>query len=280
MDKEVKNIAGTRRGWDNATLIARQDLTGDSAIFKIEADAPLFEFLSGQYTTIGLPADAPRVEGADPDEDANGNPRKLIIRAYSIASSSKARDYVELYITLVNSGSLTPRLWMLQPGDRLWLGPKAKGLFTLEGVPADCDVVLLGTGTGLAPYISMIRAYHQCNIGRRFVVIHGARYVRDLGYRDELDALQRDCTTMVYLPTVSRPEGESDWQGHVGRVGSVVADSTLERALDGAFSPKTTHVFVSGNPEMVEDMERVFIERGFTLHSARSPGTLHIERYW
>ncbi|MCH9035008.1 MAG: hypothetical protein IID42_10970 [Planctomycetes bacterium] len=136
MDKEVKNIAGATREWDNATLIARQDLTGESAIFKIEADAPLFEFLSGQYTTIGLPADAPRVEGADPDEDANGNPRKLIIRAYSIASSSKARDYVELYITLVNSGSLTPRLWMLQPGDRLWLGPKAKGLFMLSLVMA------------------------------------------------------------------------------------------------------------------------------------------------
>ena len=270
----------TMHAWDNATLIARRDLTDDSAIFGIEADAPLFEFLAGQYTAIGLPADAPRIEGADPDEDANGKPRKLIVRAYSIASSSKARDYVELYVTLVKSGALTPRLWMLQPGDRLWLGPKAKGLFTLEGVPADCDVVLIGTGTGLAPYISMIRDYHQCNIGRRFAVVHGARYVRDLGYRDELEALERDCSTMVYVPTVSRPEEDSGWSGHVGRVQSVVADGALESALGGAFSPKTTHVFVSGNPEMVEDMERVFIERGFTLNAARTPGTLHIERYW
>ncbi len=81
------------QGWDNATLIARKDLTGDSAIFRIEADAPLFEFLAGQYTTIGLPTDTARIEGADPDESANGNPRKRIIRAYSIASSSKARDH-------------------------------------------------------------------------------------------------------------------------------------------------------------------------------------------
>ena len=91
----------TMHGWDNATLIARKNLTGDSAIFRIEADAPLFEFLAGQYTAIGLPADAPRIQGADPDEDANGKPRKLIVRAYSIASSSKARDYVELYVTFV-----------------------------------------------------------------------------------------------------------------------------------------------------------------------------------
>ena len=136
----------TTHGRDNATLIARKDLTGDSAIFRIEADAPLFEFLAGQYTTIGLPPDAPRIAGADPDENGNANDRRrtLIVRAYSIASSSKARDYVELYVTLVKSGALTPRLWLLQPGDRLWLGPKAKGLFTLEGVPADSHVVLIG----------------------------------------------------------------------------------------------------------------------------------------
>ncbi len=270
----------TMQGWDNATLIARKDLTGDSAIFRIEADAPLFEFLAGQYTTIGLPTDSARIDGAEPDENANGNPRKRIVRAYSIASSSKARKYVELYVTLVKSGSLTPRLWMLQRGDRLWLGPKAKGLFILEDVPADRDVVLIGTGTGLAPYISMIRAYHQCNIGRRFVVVHGARYEQDLGYKDELEALHRECRTMVYVPTVSRPREGSLWAGHIGRVQSVVADGTLENALGGAFSPKTTHVFISGNPEMVEDMEAEFKDRGFAVHSTRSPGTLHIERYW
>ena len=178
-----------------------------SGVVGSDADALLFEFLAGQYTAIGLPADAPRIEGADPDEDANGKPRKLIVRAYSIASSSKARDYVELYVTLVKSGALTPRLWMLQPGDRLWLGPKAKGLFTLEGVPADCDVVLIGTGTGLAPYISMIRDYHQCNIGRRFAVVHGARYVRDLGSPPAVQALAVVCRPLVSVPTAIRPEG-------------------------------------------------------------------------
>lgn len=279
-------MAGTRSGWDNATLIAREDLTGDSAIFGIASDAPLFEFLAGQYTTIGLPADAPRIRGADPEESDNDrgrnkdDRRKLIVRAYSIASSSKSRDYVELYVTLVRSGAFTPRLWQLQTGDRLWLGPKAKGLFTLEGVGTDSDIVLIGTGTGLAPYISMIHDYHRCNTGRRFVVVHGARYERDLGYRKELEALQCECRTMVYVPTVSRPEEDSQWLGHTGRVQSVVSDGTLEKVLGGVFSPKTAHVFVSGSPEMVEDMERVFYKRGFTLHGTRSPGNLHIERYW
>ncbi len=121
----------TKPGWDNATLVARNDLTDDSAVFRIQSDGPLFEFYAGQYVAIGLPARSPRIAGADPDEDAKGHPGKRIVRAYSIASSSKAREHVELYITIVKSGALTPRLWMLRPGDGLWLSLRAKGVFML-----------------------------------------------------------------------------------------------------------------------------------------------------
>ncbi len=276
MAREDKTLAG----WDNATLIAREDLTDDSAIFRIESDAPLFEFEAGQYTTIGMPAGATRCCDADPDDDAPAKPAARIVRAYSIASSSKAREYVELYITLVRSGALTPRLWLLRNGDRLWLGPKAKGHFTMQDVPPDRNVVLIGTGTGLAPYIAMIRDYHRCNSGRKFVVVHGARYERDLGYRDELETLARECQTLEYLPTVSRPDEDSEWSGHVGRIQSVLNDGSLAVALAAPLTADTTQVFLSGNPEMVDDLTHVFTARGFTLHAPRNPGTLHIERYW
>ena len=85
---------------------------------------------------------------------------------------------------------------------------------------------------------------------------------------------------MVHVPTISRPEADSPWPGHVGRVQSVVAEGTLEAALSARVLPVTTHVFLSGNPEMVEDMERAFTGRGFELHGALSPGTMRIERYW
>ncbi len=272
--------SGPPEGWDNSTLVERRDLADDLAILRIRPDAPLFSFLPGQYTVIGLPGAAPRSPLAISEDPPPKDDSKLIRRAYSIASSSKADDYVELYVTLVRSGALTPRLWLLQPGGRLWLGSSAKGHFTMDDLPRDQNVVLIGTGTGLAPYISMIQDYHHCNRGRRFVVIHGARHVRELGYRDELEALQCECRTLAYIPTVSRPAAEDNWQGHVGRVQSVLDDGTIERALDGDASSTTTHVFLSGNPEMVEEMHRVFLERGFTLHTTRSPGTLHVERYW
>lgn len=280
VEQAARDNYSVKRGWDNSTLIARIDVTSDLAIFRVQPDASLFAFRAGQYTVIGLPAAAPRCKSADPDEDEHLPPDKVIRRAYSIASSSKVQEYVELYITLVGSGALTPRLWMLRPGDRLWLSPKATGLFTMDGVPADFNVVLIGTGTGLAPYMSMLRDHHRCNTGRTFVVIHGARYVEELGYRRELGALDRECGTLVYLPTVSRPAAASGWQGHVGRVQAVLANGSLESALGATLSPESTHVFVAGNPEMVEDVQQSLMDRGFTLHSARSPGTMHIERYW
>lgn len=267
-------------GWENSTLIDRRDLTDMLAVFRLQPDADLFRFRAGQYTVIGLPAGAPRHHSAEPEEEPIQNPAKLIRRAYSIASSSKVNEYVELYITLVLSGALTPRLWPLRPGDHLWLGSQAKGHFTLDAVPPDRNVVLVGTGTGLAPYMSMIRDHHRCNLGRRFIVIHGARRVRELGYRDELTALARECSTLEYVPTVSRPAPQDRWAGHVGRVQSVLANGALESALGEPLSPATTHVFVAGNPEMVEDTQRMLVDKRFTLHSPREPGALHVERYW
>lgn len=267
-------------GWDNATLIARHDLTDDLAVFRVKPDGDLFSFRAGQYAVIGLPAAAARLRSADPDEGSFRNGAKLIRRPYSIASSSRINEYVEFYVTLVRSGALTPRLWRLRRGDRLWLGPQAKGHFTLDDVPPDTNLVLVGTGTGLAPYMSMIRDHHRCNQGRRFVIVHGARYVRELGYRDELDALDRDCRTLRYVPTVSRPAREDGWNGHIGRVQSVLNDGTIEGALGQALSPDTAHVFVSGNPEMVGDVQALLLERGYTLHSSHSPGALHVEKYW
>jgi ferredoxin--NADP+ reductase len=85
---------------------------------------------------------------------------------------------------------------------------------------------------------------------------------------------------LAYIPTVSRANGNDGWRGHTGRVQSVFNDGTIEAALGEALSLATTHVFVSGNPEMVEELQRTLLERGYSLHSARLPGTLHVERYW
>ena len=124
------------------------------------------DFEPGQFAVLGLSGTATRHEVSNPEEE-RANPGKLIKRAYSIASSSVANEYVEFYIVMVRSGALTPRLFALSVGDRLWLSPKVSGLFTLADVPPDQQVLLISTGTGLAPYMSMLRSHLVCGEPRQ-----------------------------------------------------------------------------------------------------------------
>ena len=141
----------------NAIVSQKIELAPELIILQVKADGwDLPEFEPGQFAVLGLPGMAPRSEQSDPEEetpDAN----RLIRRAYSIASSSRSRDHMEFYINVVRSGALTPRLFALEQGDRVWLGPKVSGAFTLDKAPRTADVVLVATGTGLAPYMSMMR---------------------------------------------------------------------------------------------------------------------------
>ena len=165
---------------------------------------------------IGLPGSAPRCGVCYPEGEP-ALPDQVIKRAYSIASSSLAKEFLEFYIVLVLSGALTPRLFHLQAGDRIWLLPKFSGLFTLDEVPADQHVVVVSTGAGLAPCVSMLRTQLSCGGPRRFVMLHGARHSSAQGYRGELMTLDRLRYNFDYVPSISRPQEEPvPWGGESG----------------------------------------------------------------
>ncbi len=264
----------------NAVLTQRIELAPGLGIFRIAPDGwPLPDFAPGQFAVIGLPASAPRTKLSDPEE--SGDPDRFIRRAYSIASSSLAREYIEVFANLVRSGEFTPRLFALEPGNRLWMGPKITGMFTMGEVPKDAHVVMVATGTGLAPYMSMIRTEMVCGGPRRFAVLHGARHSWDLGYRAELVTMQRLWPGLTYLATVSRPEEEPvPWGGETG----YVQDLWTRRRLDATWgfrpSPADTHVFLCGNPEMVDGMTAILAGEGFREHSRMQPGQIHAEKFW
>lgn len=264
----------------NAILTHREDLGPGLAIFRVAPDGwPLPEFTPGQFAVLGLPARSPRAPLSDPEEP--GDPNRMIRRAYSIASSSRQREYIEVFANLVRSGELTPRLFALAPGDRIWLGKKFTGMFTLREVPPDRHLVLVATGTGLAPYMSMVRTEVQCGGVRRFAVLHGARHSWDLGYSGELHSLQRHCRNFVYLPTVSRPQAEAEpWGGATGYVQDLWTGGALARAWGFRPTPADTHVLLCGNPEMIDDMIRRLAGEGFTVHERDALGQVHVERYW
>ncbi|MHC4470340.1 MAG: ferredoxin--NADP reductase [Planctomycetota bacterium] len=268
----------------NATVTRRWDITPVLAIFRVESDGDLFDFTAGQYCVLGLPPTFPRIPEAEPEEPRDPKKKeRLIRRAYSIASSSRQREYLEFYVALVTSGALTPRLWALEPGDRIWVGPKATGLFTLDQVPEEAPLYLLATGTGLAPYMSMLGAEladPECT--RPVVIAHGARYSSDLGYRAELEVYGRKNESFTYIPSITRPAEDPDWCGETGYVQAQVADGRLERLSGVPLDPTGTHVFLCGHPSMIEAATEILVVRGFTEWSKREnpEGTIHTEKYW
>lgn len=268
----------------NAILDQRIDAAPGLGMFRIAPDGwPLPEFLPGQYAVIGLPASAPRTPLSDPEEKKNGNggPDRFIRRAYSIASSSLAREYIELFVNLVRSGEFTPRLFALEPGGRLWLGRKFRGMFTLHDVPPEAHIAMIATGTGLAPYMSMLRTELQCGGHRKFAVLHGARHSWDLGYTAELFTMQRLCPNFTYVPTVTRPGEElTPWGGARGHVQDLWKGGVLGRAWGFKPTLRNTHVFLCGNPGMIDEMTRLLEGEGFRVHEPRAPGEIHVERYW
>ncbi len=265
----------------NAVLLQRIEVSPGLAILRIAPDGwELPDFSAGQFAVLALPGSSPRCRFCD-KEDKPAAPEKLIKRAYSIASSSIAKDYLELYIVLVPSGALTPRLFALAPGDRLWLAPKISGVFTLADVPTDKHVVLLSTGTGLAPYMSMLRTELECGVSRRFAVIHGARHSWDLGYRSELRTLDRLCGNFDYIPIISRPDEEAvTWAGEVGYVQDLWRSDPVGARWGFDPTPNDTHIFLCGNPEMIETTSELLQAQGYVEHSRKSPGQLYVERYW
>ncbi len=188
---------------------------------------------------------------------------------------------MEFYLALVGSGALTPRLFSLRMGDPLWLGPKITGMFTFDQMPQDANVVMIATGTGLAPYMSMLSTHLLCGGPRRFAVLHGARHSWDLGYRSELLTLQHLGPNLVYVPTISRPADEPvAWGGRTGYVQSLWKERLIGQTWGFEPTPQNTHIFLCGSPGMIDDVVALLGEEGFCEHTKRQPGQIHVERYW
>ena len=263
----------------NATVVGREEINPQLIILRVKPDGEMFAFQPGQFAVLGLVAAAARVAEADAEEDPAA-PEKLIRRAYSIASSSAERKYLEFYLTLVASGELTPRLFALRHGEKLFLSPKASGFFTLDKAQPDRAVLLVATGTGLAPYMSMLRTMLIDDAERKFVVLHGARHSWDLGYRAELESLARLRPNLTYLPSITRPDEDPHFQGLTGRIQALLEQGVIEETSGLVVKPEQCEAFLCGNPAMVDAAKGFLTARGFVPDHGKELGTIHVEEYW
>jgi len=256
------------RNQANATLSRKIALSPSLFIIEVKPDFEIPDFKPGQYVALGL------VVGGVSQLEQSPSVKKprLVKRTYSIASAPDYKDGLEFYIALVPGGEFTPSLLKLEPGARLFVAPKITGTFNLDPVPEDAELNFIATGTGIAPFISMLRSNKSLGVKNRTTLLHGVRYQSDLAYRDELLELEKERTNFCYQVTVSRP-GEQ-WEGNVGYVQNLLFNSGQ------TLSPERQHFFLCGNPAMIEELETSLLELGFNLHSRRTPGNLHLEKYW
>jgi ferredoxin--NADP+ reductase len=223
-------------------------------------DAIATPFVPGQFVNLALDRAGERVK-----------------RSYSLASAVGQPS--ELYLARVPSGVLTPALFDLEPGARVWIDTRALGFFTLEYVPEARHLWLLSTGTGLGPFIAMLRSADVWARFDRIVLVHGVREAAHLGYRDELSRWARERPTQfTYVPLITR---EAPPAGALfGRVPQLIANGELERQVGLELTPSSTHVLLCGNPAMITEAQMVLGERGLHKHRPRKPGHVTIESYW
>lgn len=257
---------------NNASITYSEDLNEELKIFRVTPDeGQVAEFEAGQYAELALPELDDR-----PEEER----KKLLRRAYSIASSPSQRQYLEFFVVHVKGGAITSKLWNLKVHDRLWLGPKVKGKFTLSHLPEGKDIVLVSTGTGLSPFVSMVREHLDSDKFNSFTVIHGTRIQSDLGYRQELEKLSKESKKFSYIPALTREPDGSSWSGERGRVPSLLEKSKFKELTGRDLDPDKTQIFLCGNPAMIEDVVVQLQGLGFKEHSRKDPGNVHVERFW
>jgi ferredoxin--NADP+ reductase len=297
----------------NATVAKFDRIHADLAIVQVLPDFGLLKFSPGQYTVLGLGTWEPRVPETQP-ESSPGDARKLIQRAYSISCSLldtrgtlvRATDSptLEFYLTLVRSAqvppALTPRLFALSPGSRLYCGPRAHGHYGLDGVQSEDSVVFAATGTGEAPHNAMLAELLGRGHRGRIVSVCCVRYRKDLAYLGKHRALEEMFPNYRYvaLTTRERENVDPSQPTFVGKryLQDYFGSGDFERETGCPLDPERSHVYLCGSPEMIgapvrspdagqqapvaHGMVEVLAQRGFQIDVPHARGNLHFERYW
>jgi ferredoxin--NADP+ reductase len=230
------------------------------ALFSLRLAGPTFAFEAGQFVKLALDLDGERVA-----------------RPFSFVNPPGELP-LEFYGVIVPGGPLSPRLACLQPGDGVWLSPKPSGFLVLsEVLPAE-DLWLLATGTGIAPFLSILRTAAPWSRYARVILVHAVRRADELVYRELIDALAQ-----VYgerFRTVSFVSREEARGALAGRIPAAIADGRLEAAAGCPIAPERSQVMLCGNPDMVKDATAALVARGLRKHRRRAPGQISVENFW
>lgn len=291
----------------NATITYFEPTHSDLWVLRVKPDNGDISHSPGQYASLGLGYFEDRIDDAvDPGLDEKWD--KLVRRSYSISNRifdengylDNGNESVELefYIVLVPPAEgkvpgLTPRLALKRPGDRIYLGPKVAGRYTLAPVTKPNNTILfLSTGTGEAPHNAMIVELLRKGHHGQIVSMVSVRNLKDLAYLEKHRELEKRYPNYTYI---ALPTREKDIPKKY--IQDLLKDKTLENEYAINLDAENTHVFLCGNPSMIGLPEKIddqlifnennsggvieiLLDRGFKLDERKVAGNIHVEEYW
>lgn len=264
----MTNATGDQTGGDKSTA---QTITWIHSwtphLFSFKTTRPkAFRFTAGQFARLGV---------HKPDGS-------IAWRAYSMVSGPYD-EYLEFYSIVVPGGEFTSELSRLAVGDRLLIDKQNHGFLTTSRFTGGRDLWLLSTGTGIAPFLSILADPVTWDQFERIILVHSVRHANELAYRDTIEDLSKHeffadaADRLTYIPVVTRERVAGMLHA---RLTALIASGELEQAAELALDLDNSRIMLCGNPEMVDDTRRALKARGFTTSRQSSPGQIAVENYW
>lgn len=248
-----------------------------------------FKFTAGQFVRLGI-------HGKDLQYFAQNHETKLmtsetkdkpidldgyVFRAYSVASSPYD-EFIEFFSVVIPEGEFTSKVNHIQVGDSLLLNTTPFGYLTLARyqLPLPNDLWLLATGTGLAPFLSILKTIEVWQQYQRIILVYSARTSQELAYQAEIGSIKSiygdNGAAFVFLPIVTR---EADYAGEKARIPNLIVSGKLTELVGQKLDKERSHVMLCGNPQMVEDTKEALKSLGLTMNR-RGEGNIAVENYW
>lgn len=258
-------MSASEEKFTRQTLLEVQPLTSSLFTLRTTRD-PGFRFRAGQFARLGV-------------TKADGS---TVWRAYSMVSAPHD-EYLEFFSIVVPGGEFTSELCRLQEGDTLLVDRQAFGYLTLDRFVDGRDLWLLSTGTGIAPFLSILQDFEVWERFERVLLVYSVREARELAYQALIDGLkERDylaehAPKLQFIATVTREEHAGALHG---RITQLLENGELERAAGVPITPEHSRVMLCGNPQMIDDTRNLLKQRDLRLSLSRRPGQVAVENYW
>lgn len=244
--------------WVEGTI--EQNIHWTENLFTLKINADIADYKAGQFTSLALDIEDER-----------------IARPYSHLSSP-GQQPLEYFFYTATDGVLSNALVKLSVGDKVWIKKQSNGFFVLEEIPTSRDLWMLGTGTGIAPFLSILNTDEPWLRFETIALIYAVRTEADLRYLDVMKSLKsRYGERFRFQAFVSREEVPNTLPG---RIPAAIESGKLEASLSLNMSTEHSHFMLCGNPDMVKDVTDLLKARGFQKNRRRTPGHITTENYW